>query len=154
MQAAGPDTPGSDRRSPVTNEIADRQLEAAKKENTCDSESSRFSWLRYTLGIPGAVLAVAAGSTALASTSSWVTATLAFLSAGFAAAHTLANPDVRRTKYALLRADYADLARRAHRSLIASTTMTSDEQLAGLDELNTRMHQLDRSFADTGVGQG
>ena len=32
--------------------------------------------------------------------------------------------------------------------------MRPAEQLAALDELNTRMHQLDRSFADTGGGPG
>jgi hypothetical protein len=31
--------------------------------------------------------------------------------------------------------------------------MTPVEQLAALAELNTRMHQLDRSLADAGVGQ-
>jgi hypothetical protein len=152
MEVAGPDAPQTT-PSTVTDEIADRKREADKKEKTCDRESTKFSWLRYTLGVPGAVLAIAAGSTALAGTSTGVTATIAFLAAGFTAAHTLANPDVRRTKYALLQADYADLARRAHRSLIAAATMTPVEQLAALDELNTRMHQLDRSLADTGVGQ-
>jgi hypothetical protein len=151
MEVAGPDPPQTT-PSTVADEIADRKREAETKETTCDTESTKFSRLRYALGVPGAVLAVAAGSTALAGTSTGVTAAIAFLAAGFTAAHTLANPDVRRTKYALLQADYADLARRAHRSLIGTPTMTPVEQLAALDELNTRMHQLDRSLADTGVG--
>jgi hypothetical protein len=151
VEAAGPHPPQT--TSLVTRDIAHRKSEAEKKAKTCDKESTKFSWLRYTLGVPGAVLAVAAGSTALAGTPMGVTATIAFLAAGFTAAHTLANPDARRTKYALLEADYADLERRAHRWQIAASTMTPREQLGALDDLNTRMHQLDRTFADTGVGQ-
>jgi hypothetical protein len=153
VEAAEP-LPSENRSASVTDDISHRACEAKNKAETCDRRSTWFSWLRYTLGVPGAVLAVAAGSTALAGTPVWVTATVAFLAAGFTAAHALANPDARRTKYALLEADYADLARRAHRCLIAAPTMTPSEQLGVLDELNTRIHQLDRSFADTGLGQG
>lgn len=152
MQAAGP-PPGEATASLVAAEIAGRKREAEKKAQKCDEDSSKFSWLRYTLGIPGAVLAVAAGSTALAGSPEAVTASIAFLAAGFTAAHTLANPDARRTKYALLESDYTDLARRANQSLLAVATMTPQEQLAALEELNARIHQLDRSFADTGLGQ-
>lgn len=124
------------------------EQEARLKQEDSERMSTMFSWLRYIVGLGSALLATAAGSTAVAPhvPAVW-TAVFAFLGAGLAAAHAIAEPDARRTSCGLGVADYGALAREVSHDL--GCIKDDPACCAALVKLRARMQKLDERAAST-----
>ena len=122
--------------------------EARRKRDENDRMSTWFSWLRYIVGVGSALLATAAGSTAIAAQVPAVwTAVFAFLAAGLAAVHAIAEPDARRTSFGVVAADYEALAREASDDL--ACIKDDPGCCKALVNLRAEMQKLDRQAAST-----
>jgi hypothetical protein len=139
----------------VEDAVGEHEVEARHREEKHLRLSRRCGFFVYFLGIPAGTLAIAAGSAALAEAPTWVTATIAFLSAAFTTAMTLVAP-VEARDHNLRRAnEYADFRRRL-RCVRIELSQTTDysTQLAALRELDQLRLALDDSTILPAAGAG
>jgi hypothetical protein len=131
---------------PEVADALDRHLEQAEYlANANHVARQRHGLLVYALGIPSGALAIAAGSSALARAPVWVTAGIAFLSAGFSAAVAVIRPAQGRAEHDLKEADYANLARAVRRARMTLRSQTRDEQVMALRHIDEERYRLDRT---------
>jgi hypothetical protein len=120
--------------------VADEAESRAKKARNY----GRFWRLTYILlGLPAAVLAAAAGTTALASTAGRIPAAyLALAAAAFAAAATFLGSDARESQNNRLKTAWRMLEADARLALIQEGYVEADETYATLAKLHDRRKSI------------